>query len=165
VDYLWRETICPLRFNLGHHEHPTAVSSLLLKKEHVHRTITELRVAYVKLRKRCECGVKLTRHDPYKLKGNLADGFLPTDLTFKRLIRKYEDKILVFIDKGKVTSKKLSERAKFLSDLKNKKISVEQLGLNLLCKKLGIKDSREVEGLLSALSEGDLNKAQELLMK
>lgn len=101
----------------------------------------------------------------YKLKGNLADGFLPTDLTFKRLIRKYEDKMLVFIDKKKVTSDKLSERAKFLSDLKNKKVSVEQLGLSLLCKKMGIKDSRKVEGLLNALSEGDLGKAKELLMR
>jgi len=99
----------------------------------------------------------------YKLKGKLADGFLPTDLTVNRLIHKYEDKILVFIDKTKVVSSKLAERVKFLEDLKSKKISVNQLGLKILCEKLGIKDSREIEGILNALSDGDIKKAGELL--
>ena len=99
----------------------------------------------------------------YKLTGKLADGFLPTDLAFSRLIKKYDDKLLVFIDKNKVVSSKLAARAKFLSDLKSKKVSMDQLGLKILCEKLGVKDSRQIEGVLSALSDGDLEKARELL--
>ena len=100
----------------------------------------------------------------YKLKGKLADGFLPTDLSFRKLIKKYDDKMLVFIDKNKVVSSKLAERAKFLADLKSKKVSIDQLGLKILCEKLKIKDSRQIEGLLHALSEGDIEKAKEILL-
>lgn len=99
----------------------------------------------------------------YKLKGELAEGFLPTDLSFNRLIKKYADKMLVFVDKGKVSSAGLSERAKFLSDLKSKKISVEQLGLQILCKRLKVTDARKIESMLLALSEGNIDGAKELL--
>ena len=42
--------------------------------------------------------------------------------------------MLVFVDKNKVVSSKLAERAKFLADLKSKKVSIDQLGLKILCK-------------------------------
>ena len=99
----------------------------------------------------------------YKLNGKLADGFLPTDLNFRKLIQKYEKSLLVFIDKTKVESTKLAERSKFLADLKNKRVSIDQRGLEILSKRLGIKDTREIEGILHALGDGDLNKARGLL--
>jgi len=99
----------------------------------------------------------------YKLKGKLADGFLPSDLNAAKLIKKYENKLLVFVDKVKVVSSKFSERAKFLADLKSKKVSVEELGLEILCKRLGVKDGRKIDGLLQTLGDNNLEGARAVL--
>ena len=56
-------------------------------------------------------------------------------------------KAIVVIDKSKIMSAMLSEKAKLLADLKSNKISIDQLGLDLLAKNLKTKDKEKVEML------------------
>lgn len=99
----------------------------------------------------------------FKLKGELAEGFLPTDINFKSVTEKFKDKAIVSIEKSKVTSSKLAERTKLLSDLKSNKISIDQLGIDLLSKNLKAKDREKVETIFNLLADGELDKVEELL--
>lgn len=95
----------------------------------------------------------------FKLKGKLEEGFLPTDLSFGTIIKKFSDKILLAIDKTEVESLELSERAKQLSDLK-KRASIEQIGLSLLAENLKGVDAKKIESVFNFLVEGELEKAE-----
>lgn len=112
---------------------------------------------------------ELSREKPlirFKFRGKLAEGFLPTDLNFSPLIKDFKDKSLLFFDKSSIESAKLSEKAKLLLDLKNKKLSIEQLGMQILLEKLKPKDSEDeklIEQLFSLLAEDELDKAEEIL--
>jgi len=101
----------------------------------------------------------------FKLKGKLSMGFLPTDLGFNSIIKRFSEKAIVYIDKTGVESAKLSERAKLLHDLKSKKLSVEQLGLDLLCKNIGDKDIKKVYDIFQLLVDGEMDKVEESLSK
>ena len=93
----------------------------------------------------------------FKLKGSLAEGFLPTDLNFVPLSRKFSDKSLLYFDKTKVESSKLSERAKLLYDLKQNKISIEDIGMKLLLENMKVKtdaETKRVTDLFETLVEG-----------
>lgn len=98
----------------------------------------------------------------FKLKGEL-EGFMPTDLNFKSVVDKFKDKAIVVVDKSKISSSKLSEKAKLLFDVKSKKLSIDQLGLDLLAKNLKAKDKTKVEELFNFLAEGDLKKVEEII--
>ena len=67
------------------------------------------------------------------------------------------------IDKSKLTSKILSEKAKLVSDLKQNKVSVEALGIKILSEKMKIKDLDKLSFLFNALGDGDLEAAEKLL--
>ncbi len=102
----------------------------------------------------------------FKLAGKLAEGFLPTDLYFSGLTKRFGDRALLFFDKANVESSKLSQRAKLLKDLKDQKISVNQLGFNLLFQNLKLKDKKtmqKVEQVFEHLAAAELDKAEELL--
>jgi DNA repair exonuclease SbcCD nuclease subunit len=98
----------------------------------------------------------------FKLRGNL-EGFLPTDLNFKSVTNKFKDKAIIFIDKSSISSAELSEKAKLLADLKSNKISIDQLGLDLLAKNLKVKDRNKLEEIFNLLAEGELEKVESLI--
>ncbi len=98
----------------------------------------------------------------FKLKGEL-DGFLPTDLNFKSMISNFEKKAMVIVDKSDVTSLKLSEKVKLLYDLKAKKLSINQLGLDLLAKNLKVKDKNRLEIIFDLLADGELERVEKEL--
>jgi len=99
----------------------------------------------------------------YSLRGELAEGFIPSDVSFRTLIKKYQEKALIKVDKSKLTSKTVGEKAKLISDLKQNKISIESLGVKILAKKMKIKDTAKLNDLFTALSQGDLEIAEKLL--
>ncbi len=102
----------------------------------------------------------------FRISGSLAEGNIPTDLDFSKLVLKYGNKALLYFDKSRIESSKLSERTKVLFDLKSNKISIEELGLNLLIKNLNIEShdgSEKIKVLFSNLAEGNLEKAEEVL--
>lgn len=99
----------------------------------------------------------------YSIRGELADGFIPSDLSLRVLTKKYLDRALIKVDRSKLTSKKLGEKAKLVSDLKQNKVSVEDLGIKILAKKMKIKDLDKIQFLFTSLSEGDLEASEKLL--
>ena len=99
----------------------------------------------------------------YSIRGELADGFIPSDVSLRPLVKKYMDRVLIKIDKSKLTSKILSEKAKLVSDLKQNKVSVEALGIKILSEKMKIKDLDKLSFLFNALGDGDLEAAEKLL--
>jgi double-strand break repair protein MRE11 len=99
----------------------------------------------------------------YSLRGELADGFIPSDVSFRALTKKYKDKAIIKIDKSKLTSKAVGEKAKLISDLKQNKISIESLGVKILAKEMKMKNTAKLNDLFTALSQGDLDIAENLL--
>ena len=99
----------------------------------------------------------------YSLKGELHDGFIPSDLSFRSLNKKYQGKAIINIGKTKIESKRLGEKSKLIEDLKSQKISIESLGLKILAKKLSIKNNEKLSDLFEALSDSDLERAESLL--
>jgi len=99
----------------------------------------------------------------YSIRGELAEGFIPSDVSLSALTKKYFERALVKIDRSKLTSKTLGEKAKLISDLKQNKVSVEALGIKILSKKMKIKDLDKLGFLFNALSEGDLEASEKLL--
>ena len=97
------------------------------------------------------------------MRGELADGFIPSDVSFRALTKKYKDKAIIKIDKSKLTSKAVGEKAKLISDLKQNKISIESLGVKILAKEMKIKDTAKLNDLFTALSQGDIDIAENLL--
>ena len=96
----------------------------------------------------------------YSLRGDLAEGFIPSDLSFKGL---ENDKVILNIDKSKVSSKKLGEKAKLIADLKSQKISIDELGVKILADKLGMKNTKKLSDVFAELSQGNLEGAEQLL--
>ncbi len=95
----------------------------------------------------------------FKLKGSLSKGFLPTDINFSRLSKKFSEKALIYFDKTKVQSAQLTERAKLLYDLKQKKVSIEDIGMKLLLENMKVKtpeEAKKVIELFEELVEGKL---------
>jgi hypothetical protein len=75
------------------------------------------------------------------LKGVLHDGFIPSDISLKTLLKKYEDRAIINIGKTKLVSKRLNDKSQLIHDLKTKKISIDDLGLKILSKTLNLKNT------------------------
>ncbi len=88
-----------------------------------------------------------------KLKGELAEGFLATDIYTSQLEKRYAEKCFLSIDKTKVISSVMSEKAKLLLDLKTKQASIEDIGIDLLCQQLPKIDKAVVREWFEKLSE------------
>jgi len=101
-----------------------------------------------------------------KLKGKIAAGFSPSDLNFGQIYKDFSDKAELEIDKGELSSEGVEEKTSFLKDLKDKKLSIEQLGIELIKKNLPIKiETPKLEALFNALAEEEIEKAEEILEK
>jgi len=99
-----------------------------------------------------------------KLEGILAEGFSPADLNLNSIMKDYRDKIILSIDRSKVTSTSLEKQSKLLAELKAKKLSIDQLGLELLKSNLKIElDPGKLEAIFNFLAEGELDKVEELI--
>jgi len=99
-----------------------------------------------------------------KLEGILSEGFSPSDLNLNSIIRDHKDKIILSIDKSKIVSTALEKQSKLLADLKTKKLTIDQLGLELLKNNLKLDfDSVKLETIFNFLSNGELEGAEELL--
>lgn len=99
-----------------------------------------------------------------KLEGVLAEGFSPSDLNINSIIKDCKDKISLSIDKSKLVSAMLERQSELLQQLKEKKLSIEQLGLEILNKNLKSEiDITRLEAVFNFLSNDELEKAEEIL--
>ncbi len=102
-----------------------------------------------------------------KLKGDVEKGILPTDFDFSSLIKLFSGKAILYFDKSGIYSSKLSEKTKMILDLKSKKVSVEEIGTEILLNKLkadSMEKSEKIKNLFLSLSEGNLEKAEEMML-
>lgn len=93
-----------------------------------------------------------------KLDGILHDGFLPSDISFKTINKKFEDKLILNIDKSKIKSKKLEEKTKLIRKAKNDKKNINQLGIEILSKKMNIRDIQKIEEIFMLLKTNNLDE-------
>ncbi len=99
-----------------------------------------------------------------KVKGTLAQGFSPADLNINTIYKDFAGKVILDIDKSDLVAADAKEKTSFLQDLKERKISADQLGLELIKKNLSLPiDMQKLEQLFNLLSEEELDKAEELI--
>ncbi len=100
------------------------------------------------------------------LTGTLEQGFTAEDIQLGEIECQFRDKLILRLDKSRLGSKEILERREILERLKQKQLSVDELGLELLKKhldELGYKDLNTVEKLLASLTEGDADNVRKLL--
>jgi hypothetical protein len=111
--------------------------------------------------------IKSSKTEPLirmKIHGTLHEKFSITDLSIKKLLDEYKNKAIISIDKSKLQSSGLTKNSQLLIDLKDNKISVEELGLKILHDSLKTKISlKDIESLFNFLAEQDMDKADEIL--
>ncbi|MEM2874175.1 MAG: metallophosphoesterase [Candidatus Nanoarchaeia archaeon] len=99
-----------------------------------------------------------------KVKGTLARGFSPTDLELSQIYKDFVDKAILDIDKSDLQADDAETKPSLLQDLKEKKITADQLGLELIRKNLPLPiETEKLEQLFNYLANGETEKAEELL--
>ncbi|HKZ49866.1 MAG TPA: hypothetical protein VJ110_02585, partial [Candidatus Nanoarchaeia archaeon] len=99
-----------------------------------------------------------------KLKGTLAAGFKPSDVNLSGIYGDCKDSAILDIDKSDLNSADSAEKTSLLKDLKEKKISIDHLGLELIKKNLTNQiDSQKLEQIFYLLVEEELDKVEEIL--
>lgn len=94
------------------------------------------------------------------LGGTLKDGFAEEDLKLIRLEQECHDKILLSIDKGKLKSHEALNKRHLVERLRQKQLSVDEMGLELLRKHLvefEYNNVQDPEHLLNLLAAGNQN--------
>ena len=82
------------------------------------------------------------------------------------LQRKYSDKAIILFTKS-IESIELTEKIEFLRSLKEKKMSIEEIGINILKKnldELGFKPVFDFIDIFNLLSEGEIDKVLKILI-
>jgi hypothetical protein len=81
-----------------------------------------------------------------------------------QIYKDFSGKAILDIDKSDLTTVEAAAKTTLLQDLKEKKISADQMGLELIKKNLPVPvDMQKLEQLFNCLAEGELEKAEELL--
>ncbi|MEK6807721.1 MAG: metallophosphoesterase [Nanoarchaeota archaeon] len=98
------------------------------------------------------------------LEGRLADGFKPEDLNISKLNLDYEDKLILSIEKSKITASDFEAHSKLLSEIREKKLSVDEIGIEMLLRnlKLGISPAK-LSTIFHLLAEGNMEFAEDAI--
>ena len=100
-----------------------------------------------------------------KVKGTLRKGVSPSFLQFSKVVDEFADKAFVCIDKA-FESHELAEKVRELRSLRDERVSVRDLGLELLEKKLkekGFSMKVDIEDLFEQLSSSKRNAADSVI--
>lgn len=99
-----------------------------------------------------------------KVKGTLASGFSPSDVNISQIYKDFAGKAILDIDKSDLTATEAEAKTSLLQDLKDKKISLDVLGLELIKKNLQFPiDMQKLEQLFNLLAEEELEKAEGII--
>ena len=98
------------------------------------------------------------------LEGRLAEGFKPEDLNISKLNSDYSDKLILSIEKSKITAYDFEEHSKLLSEIREKKLSIDEIGVEMLMRnlKLGI-SSAKLSMIFHLLAEGNMEFAEDAI--
>jgi DNA repair exonuclease SbcCD nuclease subunit len=99
-----------------------------------------------------------------KVKGTLAQGFSTADVNISQIYKDFAGKAILDIDKSDLAAAEAEAKTSLLQDLKENKISLDVLGLELIKKNLQFPiDMQKLEQLFNLLAEEELEKAEELI--
>ncbi len=99
-----------------------------------------------------------------KVKGTLASGFSPSDVNISQIYKDFAGKAILDIDKSDLAAAEAEAKTSLLQDLKDKKISLDVLGLELIKKNLQFPiDMQKLEQLFNLLAEEELEKAEGII--
>lgn len=99
-----------------------------------------------------------------KVKGTLAQGFSTGDVNISQIYKDFAGKVILDIDKSDLAAAEAETKTSLLQDLKDKKISLDVLGLELIKKNLQVPiDMQKLEQLFDFLANEEIEKAEELI--
>jgi DNA repair exonuclease SbcCD nuclease subunit len=99
-----------------------------------------------------------------KVKGTLAQGFSPSDVNISQIYKDFAGKAILDIDKSDLTAAEAETKTSLLQNLKDKKISLDVLGLELIKKNLQFPiDMQKLEQLFDFLANEELEKAEGII--
>lgn len=122
-----------------------------------------------KVRERVERAIEKSEEMPVvkvKIKGKLAKGLDPSNLELGGVVREFEGRAVVELEK-EMESDELRERVEKIRSLREGRVSVREMGIEILKRKLkeyGVVDC-DVEMLYSILSENKKDAPQKALSK
>lgn len=103
-----------------------------------------------------------------RLTGTLAKGSSKGEINTKRIEAEFEDRALLSISKGDLSSPELEEKTQFLKDIRKEKISMEERGLEILrsnLEQIDYDQRFDPEMLFNLLSEGRTDEALKKITK
>ena len=99
-----------------------------------------------------------------RVDGILPENFSPTDFDSKALAHEFFDKIILSVDKSRLVSQQLAAQSKLLQELKASKLSIDQIGIEILSRSLKEKcDLKKLEEIFSFFVGGEVDRAEELI--
>jgi hypothetical protein len=101
------------------------------------------------------------------LEGTLEKGFSSADISVSDIERQSQESLILRIDKSHLGNTEVLERREIVERLRQKQMSVDEMGLELLKKHLEdleYSDINSIETLLTKLSEGDIEEARKLIL-
>jgi DNA repair exonuclease SbcCD nuclease subunit len=99
-----------------------------------------------------------------KIKGKLAKGFSAADVNLNTIYKDFAEKTILDIDKSDLVGAETETKVSFLKELKDKKISLDTLGLELIKKNLQSPiEMQKLEQLFDFLINEELEKAEEVI--
>jgi len=96
-----------------------------------------------------------------KLEGTLADGFRPEDLNLSPVLKDFEQKLILVVDKTSLASADAEQHSKLLEDIRDKKLSIDDIGLGILAKNLNLNiDAEKLHTVFHLLAENEIEQAE-----
>jgi len=100
------------------------------------------------------------------LNGTLEKGFSTDDLQLGSIERQFQDRMILRVDKTRFGSQEILERRELIERLRQKQLSVDEMGLEILKKhleELDYKNLNTVETLLTKLAEGNVEEVRKII--
>ncbi len=99
-----------------------------------------------------------------KVGGVLPENFSPADFDSVSLAKEFSGKLILSIDKSGLVSQQLAAQSKLLQELKASRLSIDQIGIEILSRSLKDKyDLKKLESIFSAFANGELDAAEEII--
>ncbi|MBI2040603.1 MAG: DNA repair exonuclease [DPANN group archaeon] len=99
-----------------------------------------------------------------KVSGILPENFLPSDFDSVSLVREFSDKLILSLDKSGLVSQQLAAQSKLLQELKASRLSIDQIGIEILGRSLKEKcELKKLESIFFALVAGEMENAEALI--
>ncbi len=96
-----------------------------------------------------------------KLAGMLAQGFRQEDFGFGKIISEFGGRAILSLDKSNLSAADSQQGSRLLEDLRDRKLSIDEIGIQILEKNLGINIGAEKLGaIFHLLAEEEIEQAE-----